>query len=239
MNQLQKIAQDFSNAAAHYDDYAHIQRQVIDEMLHWIAPNSKVLDAGAGTGYALQKDWVGLDIAEGMCAKISENPVICANMQQIPCRTAQFDGVFSSLAVQWLESPETFLKEAHRCTHDDGWLVMGTLGSNSFANLRAAFNEAGFFVPLLPLETESFWCNQLEQAGWKVHSCEVKTLTTAHDSMLKLLKYIKGLGARSKQSHYENMRGKNWLTSLERHYMDKLNNKFNLSWEVIVIKANK
>lgn len=239
MNQLNKIAQDFSNAAADYDDFAHIQRQVIDKLRPWVAKGNCILDAGAGTGYALSEGWLALDIAEGMCAQIDKNPVICANMQQIPCKNAAFDGIFTSLATQWLHEPEEFLQEAHRCTKDEGWLVMGTLGSKTFSDLRDAFNNAGLFVPLLNLKNKDEWDDLLQQAGWKIEECKVEILATQHNSILELLNYIKGLGARNKQSPYKTMRGREWLATLENSYGNKINNRFNLTWEVIVIKAIK
>lgn len=239
----QKIAHDFSRAAQEYDTHAYIQRQVSDALLDWMKPyqmQQSFLDLGAGTGYATQPSWQPVDIAQGMCGitKTPHRPV-CADMQSLPFIDNKFDGVFSSLAAQWLPHPLNLLLEAHRTTHSRGELYVSTLSSYTFQNLRQAFKEAELFVPLLPFISEEEWAIALRQSGWNLKRCETTYHTSEHSDILFLLKYIKALGARNKVSHYQTMRGKSWLESLAKHYPKQNDNNLLLDWHILKIHATK
>lgn len=243
MSYPQRLAQDFSAAAEHYDSFAQLQHEIIDSLQPWLPPQQagqKVLDAGAGTGYALRPGWLALDIAEGMCRKVANHPAICADMQSLPVADAAIDGVFSSLAMQWLAQPQAFLREAYRCTHEQGWLVAATLGPKTLLELRQAFQAAGMEPPLLPFRSVEQLKQDCEIAGWRLERCEVEMMTTTHSNIKALLQNLKGLGARYKtMTGSKGMRGRGWLEGLQQHYPNNLNNNINISWEVIKIKLNK
>ena len=118
-------------------------------------------------------------------------------------------------------------------------MLLGTLGPNTFRELRIAFEAANQEPPLLPMLSRDEWSGALKAAGWAIECEEVEEYRTAHASLLDLLRYIKLLGARNKQSLYPLMRGKEWLQQLECAFPNKSDNHFNLSWEVIVFKLVK
>ncbi len=238
MSYSQRVARDFSKAAENYDDFAELQRRVVDGLLPWVPAHlSKVLDAGAGTGYAKQEGWIALDVAQGMC-RLNEGS-ICADMQMIPLTNSSLEAVFSSLAVQWISDVPAFLQEAHRCVQADGCLVIATLGAKTLQSLRESFTRAGMEPPLLPFQVLETLEVQLQEAGWKIEREEVQMLETVQDNVRSLLLNLKGLGARDKVKKLKVLRGKGWLKALEENYPSKLNNRIKIEWEVINIKANK
>ena len=234
----QKIAQDFSHAAQHYDAFAGLQRAVVDELLLWVPQNARILDAGAGTGYAMQPGWLALDIAQGMCRQVPGS--LCADMQALPIQDGAFDGVLSSLAMQWLEDPSLFLREAHRVTREDGTLVLGTLGQGTLQELRQSFTQAGMFVPLLPFQSTDHLAQQLEQSGWRVEEIMIETKSTSHRNLRDLLHHLKGLGARYKSNApQKGLRGKSWLQQLAQHYPHEADGSVRASWEIVKVRAVK
>lgn len=240
MNYSQRVGKDFSQAAEAYDEFATLQREVIDELLLWVPADSSVLDAGAGTGYALKEQWVALDLAEGMCQTITGQSAICADMQRLPVNDAVFDGVFSSLAMQWIEKPEAFLAEAYRCTKPTGWLAIATLGEGTLQELRMAFEKAGLAAPVLAFQSLPEIERQLVAAGWKIAQQERGMKQTAHPNVRELLHHLKGLGARYKMPATSAVKGKGWLQALEDNYPASLETEhIQISWEVIKIKAEK
>ena len=236
MSYSQRVARDFSTAAQQYDEFAQLQRLVVDGLLPWVPSNlSKVLDAGAGTGYAMQEGWLALDIAEGMC-RMNEKS-ICADMQMMPLADSSVEAIFSALAMQWLADLPAFLREAHRCVQQVGGLVIATLGPKTLQSLRDSFMKAGLTAPLLPFQTLEQLQQEMQKAGWAIVREEVEMLTTSQDSVQSLLINLKGLGARNKVTHSAGLKGRKWLEVLENHYPARL--KINIEWEVIKKKAKK
>lgn len=237
MSYPRRVAEDFSAASVKYDDFANLQRDVIDIVSPLVAEESCVLDAGAGTGYAMRDGWQAMDIAEGMCQKVEGS--VCADMQAMPFVDNAFDGIFSSLSMQWLDNPSKFLQEAHRCTNDEGWIVLATLGKGTLVELRDSFNKSGIFAPLLPFSSSTELEEKIFAEGWKLVNSDVKTITMQHKNVYGLLQHLKGLGARYKSKTSGGLRGSEWLRALEVNYSNRQSDAITSSWEVITIKAEK
>jgi malonyl-CoA O-methyltransferase len=238
MNRNQCIAQNFSNAAEHYDSFAEIQRGAVDQLKRWLSanPSLPILDAGAGTGYAMEAGWVGLDMAFGMCQHLS--PAICADMAQLPFRDHAFEAVFSSLAIQWLDDPTEFFQESARVTKKKGSLYLATLGTGTLKALRHAFEEIGQKPPLLDfLESEALH-NYLNATNWNIINNKNIKYDTQHKNITALMRHLKGLGARYAEPSHHKMRGKGWLQALEKAY-PKTKDALRAEWDIILIHATK
>ena len=238
LNAVRKVAEDFSNAAASYDQFAELQRQVVDELLPWMQGEKRVLDAGAGTGYALQTGWTALDVAQGMCAQITKYPTICADMQALPLAASSFDAVFSSLALQWLEQPIEFFRQSHDVTDADGMIYLATLGEGTLRELREAFEQVGMFAPVLSFQSLELIEQDLAKTGWKVQRSEQKVMHTKNETILALLQNLKGLGARYK-GEQSGFKGKGWLHKLEENYPKNSLGETIASWDVLMVQAQK
>src|SRR6185295_16090273 len=87
-----------------------------------------ILDAGCGTGALSSSLWrvTGIDIAPGMCrlAHKKNNAVTNADVVSLPFADHSFDGVFSSLMLQWVSEPKRALAEMARVVKPGGRVVI-------------------------------------------------------------------------------------------------------------------
>ncbi len=243
MYNTKQIADDFSRAAMHYNKFAQMQAEIVTDLKSWMSPheiNGKFLDAGSGTGFALEKNWTALDIAQGMCEQTcSTNHSVCADMQQIPFVDNVFDGVFTSLSSQWVPKLSLFLAEANRITKKNGAIYFATLVHNTLNELHHAYQRSGLISPVLQFKTVEVIERDFVTSGWNIEKIDSHTMTRSHDNLLELLREIKGLGAQSKDGSAYKMKGMGWLRLLEKNYSAKQNQRTLSSWHVIKIKAIK
>jgi len=153
------IKQDFSRAAARYNDYAYLQREVASSIakmaaiyIHEKAQEKlkiQLLDVGSGTGFVMQEisdkigedinqlDAVQLDISLKMCQQVHRyGAAVVGDMAILPVASNGCDVVTSSLALQWADKPEAVLKEMVRVLKPGGVLLCATLGPCSLFELR-------------------------------------------------------------------------------------------------------
>jgi len=155
-----KIRQSFNSHAASYDESAHLQRRVAEELAERIKLLSirpaAILDIGTGTGYiplsmnrlfpaaSLQ----ACDLARGMLlvarGKSTGRPdripdFINADAEFLPYRNGTFDLVVSSLAYQWLDDWRVAFGEAARVLRAGGVFCFTTLGSGTLFELRDSY----------------------------------------------------------------------------------------------------
>ena len=111
----QRIAKQFSKAATDYDLAAEVQAEIaFDNLMMMPEGLINTLDIGCGTGRVtrqlLSKSanvWA-VDIAQGMLQHAQQNIPeaihwITADAEQLPFQNDSFDGVYSSMALQWCE----------------------------------------------------------------------------------------------------------------------------------------
>lgn len=151
------VAQSFSRAADHYDDVAHLQREVGAELLALLPGNRhyrRALDIGCGTGqltrhlceYAAHV--TALDMAPGMLdfARIHHGDVIadfiCADADALPFAPASFDLVFSNFALQWCASLPGLLQRLHTQLQAGGILAFSIPGENTLWELKQSWQHA-------------------------------------------------------------------------------------------------
>jgi malonyl-CoA O-methyltransferase len=149
------VRRAFAHAAAHYDTFAHLQRQVAAELLPRMAINTvqgRVLDIGCGTGFLTQQlqrlggyqHLVALDIALPMLHRCRQQlaeqaSYVCGEAEALPFQAASLDSLFSSLALQWCEHLPAALQEFQRVLKPGGQLVFATFGAQTLQELKAAW----------------------------------------------------------------------------------------------------
>ncbi|WP_157981223.1 methyltransferase domain-containing protein [Aliidiomarina iranensis] len=158
----QAVAQRFSYCAARYNKLADLQQISASILLDITAayatqttlqPVSQLLDLGCGPGNQtaalkrLSQQYVGVDIARGMLEEAvkvnalgSNSPAelfIQADMDNLPFATAQFELIFSNLAMQWSNYPKQLLADLKRILQPGGTLVFSTVLNDSLQPLDA------------------------------------------------------------------------------------------------------
>ncbi len=237
MFNTKQISRDFSDAAAQYDAHAHLQQHVQNTLLTKIQPlltaQSRVLDAGCGTGQLARSlknhSVTQLDIAYAMCKKamLPGRPAINAAIESLPFADATFDVVFSSLALQWVADQEFAIKEMKRVCKPGAIVAFSTFAKGTLCELQESFAvvdaypHVSSFVsylgvnskPLVPLSSS---CDLI--AGSQVKrgvaldpvvkpqdDVMKETITEYFPNLISLMRHLKAMGARNK--HADRRRG--------------------------------
>lgn len=204
------VQQSFNRAAASYSASAELQHTVADALLAAIQaalPNSfsgRILDAGCGTGYCLNRlqrlypnaELIGIDFAAAMLHQVSHARCINGDLQQLPIATSSVDLYVSSLVWQWCKLDQA-LAEASRVLKPGAQLWLTTLMQGTFAELGSALCQAGLTPERHLLTT----INEAEvRAAFSNHPFHDMTfsntaLTTWHPDFASLRRSIRGVGA--------------------------------------------
>lgn len=210
------IAECFGAAAAHYDEYAHVQQRILD----WSLRNmnvanvngdlvAKLVDLGSGTGSALTmlaplaETVVAVDIAQPMLdyAQSRNNAVTniqyqCADFDDLTTIFApnSVDRIFSSMALQWSSSPEQLLMDISHILTVDGRADLTILIAPSFARLRQAWASIGRGHAVHSFTSLAQWQAAAANAGFTFHSNSDVFIDTYPD-FLSMLHSIKDVGA--------------------------------------------
>ena len=206
------VAQQFSLAASHYDEAAHLQRAVADQLLALtdhlaVECGAHVADLGTGTGYCLpflqtrfqpaQLSAVDLSAAmlEVAAQRVEQVTLIEADLEVPPFAENSLDLAVTSLAVQWLESPEPFITRIAKALKSGGYLAVATLGPKTLCELKQAWREVDSGKHVNDFHhavdwIEAVWESELSLELWREKRIEVR-----YDSPLQLLQELKSLGA--------------------------------------------
>lgn len=155
----QQVAKSFGDAAQEYDAYARIQHILADELIA-MCPEidaQRVLDLGCGTGYCLPKlsvrypnaSLVGADLSQGMLDHAANHfpqfTFALADAEALPFEQAQFDLVFSNLAVQWCDDIANVLVQVYRVLKPGGYFVFTNLADGTLQELKFAWADVDHF----------------------------------------------------------------------------------------------
>ncbi len=203
-----KLQQNFSRAAAAYDDRAQLQhvqtRRVFDAAVMLLPEGARVLDVGCGTGTFAQMatsrrlSWrvTGVDIAAGMCqAAAARCAVMQADAASLPVADASVDAVVSSLCLQWVEDKARAFSEIARVLKPGGQAIVATLGESSLQELRAAASAAELPLGLLPMASAADYRTAVEAAGLSVTLWEQSADVEYYVSATALLDSMRLIGA--------------------------------------------
>lgn len=204
----QRIANQFSRAAANYDAIADVQEEIAKDAL-LLLPNSlgsNLLDIGCGTGritrllteYSAQV--TGLDISQGMlkvaktAAKNETIEWIGGDAEKLPFAGEQFDRLFSTMVLQWCDDPECYLKEVFRVCQPDGVAVLAIMSAGSLFELKESWLEVDNQQHVNQFPERQIFTEIAKKVGFHARISE-KTYTTWHVSIRDVLHSIKDIGA--------------------------------------------
>lgn len=231
------VARTFDRAAASYDQAAHLQRRVADRLLMALPADSEnpdcvVADLGTGTGYCLPmlqqrlrpETLTALDLSPAMLGQAKHRcpgaQLVQSDLEALPFAAESQDWLVSSLAVQWLASPEVFLAEAHRVLKPGGRLLFTTLGPETLGELRWSWAQVDDRAHVNRFIDDSEWARGALKAGLRVLKQEQEALTIYYKLPGQLLTELKQLGA----SHVEGRQGGATPLALRRmlgHYQQR------------------
>lgn len=268
----QKVALGFDKAASQYNSLATIQAEIAEYGLRIIEGMdvknaSNLLDIGCGTAISCQRlqciaqQVTGIDISFNMLrnATIAISGVektsfngINADAEYLPIKSNSIDCIYSSMALQWCQSPAHVLSEVHRVLKPKGKALLCILTGDSFKSLQNGWRHIGLPSRINTFHAPQSWINASEGCNWSVKS-HTKGFTSYHNSVLDILSSIKRIGANTKligvpskitlvrpekQSHYM---GKQELMGLSRYLKGGYtkNKLLPLEYHLLFLEINK
>ena len=206
------LKSDFGGAAAGYDEHALLQQEVRSHAValgkaFWPA-GSRILDIGSGTGAfaseteALGWDVVGLDAAFGMCASARQKNASSVNglAEKLPFAAESFDGVFSSLMLQWSAEPVKVFAEVKRVMRPGSRAVLATFIKGTLFELADAFGAADSYPHVSRFPSSSELAEWADSAGLHLQSMEVQQRVEHYPSLMELIRSLKNIGATNKDT---------------------------------------
>src|SRR4030066_1552959 len=151
-----RVRQAFSRQAHVYEENAPMQKAVAQRLISDIRVTSHVsrltaLDIGIGAGVASKEfskrfpnaGIFGCDISYGMLKEADKTGAILseADAEHLPYKSDTFDLVFSSLAFQWTNLPDS-INEAFRVLRPRGRIYFSTFGEKTLRKLAYSYNSA-------------------------------------------------------------------------------------------------
>ncbi|WP_368541551.1 malonyl-ACP O-methyltransferase BioC [Enterobacter soli] len=213
----QAIAAAFGRAAQSYSRHDELQRRSACGLLSALGEGHfpQVLDAGCGPG-ANSRYWreagsrvTAIDLSPQMLDEARQQQAadryLLADIEAIPLADAQFDLVWSHLAVQWCSSLPQALRELYRVARPGGKVAFTTLLESSLPEL----NQAWQAVDAQPHANRFLAQDEVIKAlhGWRYRHA-VQTITLPFDDALSAMRSLKGIGA----THLHTGRDKKPLT---------------------------
>ena len=203
------LRQDFGGAASGYDEHALLQREVREygqKLAKDIWPaGAQILDVGSGTG-AFAADmgnmWsiINLDLAFGMCAAAKLKNIRCINAsaEALPFADDTFDGLFSSLMLQWAACPREMLEQMHRVLKPGGKAVITTFADGTLSELASAFASVDAAPHISQFPTAQMLAKHAEDAGFSIYLLREQRKLEHYPSLMALMHSLKNIGAVNK-----------------------------------------
>ena len=161
-----RVQQNFTRAAAGYEDFAIAQREIARRMFERLDPvrldPARILDLGCGTGASLaalherypRAQLIGADLTPAMLDRArraqtrhawllpflrrARASLLAADAAALPLARGSVGFVWSNLMLHWLDDPRPAFAEAHRVLENGGLLQFSTFGPDTLKELRAA-----------------------------------------------------------------------------------------------------
>lgn len=251
------VAESFSKAASHYDQFAQLQRDIGAQLLASISNENpiSILDLGCGTGYFSEKltvrfpqsTMIAFDLSWAMLAQVEKKQlaqVAClqGDIDSLPFEPKQFDLIFSNLAMQWSDNLSGCLNQLKASLNHAGKLYFSTLLNGSLNELTQAWKTVDLHPhtnSFLPLESV---IKQLQQVGFSKLSIKTETRVLQYDNVIAVMRALKGIGANHVHGHQKvQQTGRNLITLLEKGYAPFIDRqgKLNLTYQVCYVEAEK
>ena len=131
-----------------------------------------------------------------LVAKAKQLPftAINADAESLPFKSRSIDLVYSSMALQWVESPFAAINEISRILSPKGKALLCILNGDSFGELQSAWQHLQLPSRINTFYDNQVWLDAAQNTGAKVQYT-TKCFTTYHVSIIDMLQSIKRIGA--------------------------------------------
>ncbi len=216
---LTRVAAAFSQAAADYDQYAHIQHVVADDLAVRLAdlprpPGRAVLEIGCGTGLVTRSlialrplwlseyRWVLTDIAPPMLKQSANRLAACPVAVSFVACDAQrpafhencFGLIYASLVLQWVADWPTTLARLSACLVPGGVLLLTLFAAGSFDEWHTAREIYGL-ASTMPSYLDPADLSPLGPVGRHGRLLADHNHRHTYPNALAFLRALRGLGA--------------------------------------------
>lgn len=259
-NVKRRIAEQFGEAAIHYDDKALIQREIAEFALRVVAQQvtsrnrlSQALDIGCGTGAYTHRlldfaaNVVGVDLAQGMInyarSHHSQSGIrwVVSDAEALSLNDASVELIYSSMALQWLAGPEKVAAECFRVLSGKGRGTIAVVVDGSLNEIDTTWQALQLQSPVNRFLPVAQWFKAFTHAGFQVQ-VQQQRFTSWHDNIFAVLHSIKDIGAGVVTlPGQQNRLNKSRLATLNSVYQERFGecDKLPLSWQIAFISFNK
>lgn len=259
----QLVAKQFSRAATTYDQAAAIQQQALTLLFFLMrqkltaAPSEirgRWADIGCGTGAAIPtllelgcSEITACDISSGMLDVVDNKfdntnsvTTLLSDADSLPVSDGNFSGIFSSLMLQWSETPDITLTEWSRVLEENGLLVCATLLPGTHKELKEAWQQVDQNVHVNSFFSASKLKTSITQAGFEIESWQEETITEHYPTLTSLLKRLKAIGATNvNPGRRSGLGGRQALKHLDNAYPISREGTYPLTYELGLFIAQK
>ena len=216
-----QVRRNFARAASHYGNASVVAREINARMLERLdyvkIEPQRILDLGCGTGGGLtalaerykNAELFGVDLSEallqagrGQRARLrwmlpflrgNTAPLVVADTQALPVRSAVFGLLWSNLMLHWVADPVAALREMHRSLEVGGLLMFSTLGPDTLKELRACFSD-GHEHTLRFIDMHDYG-DMLVECGFADPVMDTERLTVTYAGVNELFRDLRQNGA--------------------------------------------
>ena len=196
-----KHRRGFDAAAARYDAFADIQREMAAWLAEWIPEDrhGDALEIAAGTGLFTGHltPWRGCLTATDLSPQM-----VAAGRQRLPeirwlvrdaaqAHGREFDWIFSCSFLQWCDDPETLLETWRKNLNPGGRVLAGFFVNGAIPELHRLL---GPHAPIRYRESDE-WRRLFTQAGFVVEVCDTHIVARTYPAALDLFRRLHGVGA--------------------------------------------
>lgn len=232
------IRRAFDQASRSYDGAAVLQsvvcRQVLERLDLVKLEPLKILDVGAGTGYAslaLARRFrrarvAALDLATGMLIQAGKRrpiftkmDLVCGDACALPVKSQSIDLIFCNLVLQWCTDLNLAFNEFKRVLKPRGLLTFSTFGPDTLMELRQAFSYVDDHQHVNQFADMHDVGDCLVKAGLVEPVMDAEMFTLTYDDVVALMKDLKAIGANTVTSgRRPSLMGKAALGRLRKGY---------------------
>lgn len=207
-----KVRQAFSLASTHYDELAHLQKKVGQDLLNKFAieKTTKIVDIGCGTGFltydllkkGMAQQVIAIDLAFSMLQtsrnkleRFSSVQYICADAEQLPILKNSIETLVSNLALQWCQNLSQVFNGFNEVLKKGGQIYFSTFGPATLQELKYSWQIVDDFSHVNEFYSTEQLYDFLQQSGFQKILIDTKTYHSNYRTVIDLMQELKGIGA--------------------------------------------
>ncbi|MFM2485324.1 malonyl-ACP O-methyltransferase BioC [Celerinatantimonas yamalensis] len=230
------IARHFSQAAAHYQQHAQLQRISGQTLLAYASSKSVALclDLGCGSGQFLSaltdnsEDVIGLDLSAAMLKQSRMHrqsvKLLQGDAEQLPLQSGCVSRIFSNLALQWCGDLSAALSECYRVLQPSGQLLFSTLTCGTLDELAQSFAQVDDHVHIRPFLTLAQIQRASQSSPWCTCQLTPQPVVLAYANGIDVLRELKGFGANYLHQRRPGLMTPRQLAVMEHYYREHFSN---------------